>query len=1295
MLSGLLILLFLTVNAPPITTDTILDKHPEGKPEILPPIVPGTKFCTTRTLAAGTHYFASLHSPDLTPEGTRLVHREVEFYNESAVAKRTPYNFTFKTTCHDNLTNVSYPCEKTIIKYNTTYKNVTKNQTITTYTDLGKLTYSKKDKLISGHKDTVEKRRKELSAKLQEFERVSYTDTFTLIEDTEIEMCWIAPNWTEIQSGAKKSSGVISYMTEDDSEESDWWSVSFNFKSEYNFTNYYTETVEDVLVPLVRISTDSMQSSLTDYRNVNLTETEERGMFAEINNGTHATTWNLMDVPSGTNVRAGYVYYNSTTTEKPEKIKSPYLAFFPLTNGSDALGNFTGAAVGNAGFSNSAACGIENCTYTPGPGGYFNTTVSTNDLGLGSTTSFTLFMIINLSAANGVPFGYCDSAVDIYFYPYLAAATGKMDFIIGTGTQITLPYTSVAIGDGKRHCYMLTYESLGGGNGRGEQWVDGINCSTANGAVGDFASDLDIFLGGRNVNGGPDNELAGNFDNFMIVEGVRSSAWMNVTCNAANGTVSATRGIQQYGNTAPTIADANISPTTGYTDTLFYGNVTGIENDTGDTLTGYCQIWNGSVKFGGIWSSTILNNTMKNICNITPSNTTVGETYKFEMWVGDGTVNSSKLNTTAVTILDHSMNFTLISYSPDTLNETSAGNYTRRINITDLDGINATKCFSAITILDTLTGTYYNSLRIPSNSLAINVSGYNEYGRIFRADNRNKSKIFEGLPFTESNIWKWNIMDPTSIRMNIEEGGTTANITISGELHDLLFPSIWTIDRIAMESALKTMDPITKNNPKLIGFINPLIDGNYTLHHHLYLNYTGNPDELLIIRYCNYSYDPLSNIKPKNSPYCSSVASLNRTEARTYSYSARNSSYVDLVIAIYGKIVAGIGATERYFLELSTEEIASNYQLAIANAPTLANISFNETYLSYTSSNDGATWNLLVGSYDAWVAPIQDGKQVQHKFVCYDDLDNNYTSPVWTYSIGRTYFDPTRTTIEYIYSDRGGYDYITNGSHNGTMIFRFLVGIDPDNGTVTSNATLVHAIDNSFVAMINASFGQDGLGVNISFNSTGIANGTYRVKTVAVDDEGSITEFITFNDFFIGVLNTPPNLTSVLCTPDLLLPNASISILPTGQNDNEANTLYYYCSDSIAPTSLNTNCSEGNTGYAYPYASMNCTFNVENDTGIYTKYCRTYDGGYYSAASWDTYTIYTVTTTIPYFNENTTIETLEIGHQIIDILGFELIKSKGEWRDKLLMIYVVILCFLSSISLIIIAISINRSKRGQ
>ncbi len=48
-----------------------------------------------------------------------------------------------------------------------------------------------------------------------------------------------------------------------------------------------------------------------------------------------------------------------------------------------------------------------------------------------------------------------------------------------------------------------------------------------------------------------------------------------------------------------------------------------------------------------------------------------------------------------------------------------------------------------------------------------------------------------------------------------------------------------------------------------------------------------------------------------------------------------------------------------------------------------------------------------------------------------------------------------------------------------------------------------------------------------------------------------------------------------------------------------------------------------------------------------------------------------------YFDENTTIETSEIGAQIINVLGHELIKSKGNWRDKLLMLYILLLCILS------------------
>lgn len=104
------------------------------------------------------------------------------------------------------------------------------------------------------------------------------------------------------------------------------------------------------------------------------------------------------------------------------------------------------------------------------------------------------------------------------------------------------------------------------------------------------------------------------------------------------------------------------------------------------------------------------------------------------------------------------------------------------------------------------------------------------------------------------------------------------------------------------------------------------------------------------------------------------------------------------------------------------------------------------------------------------------------------------------------------------------------------------------------------------------------------------------------------------------ISNSIPVLTSVAATPDPIKGGDTITFTPTGQGDSDLETLYYYCDETSTPTSVNTDCSEGNTGYSSAYGSMTCTFTSETDDTTHTRYCRTYDGTAYSTARSDTYT---------------------------------------------------------------------------
>lgn len=107
---------------------------------------------------------------------------------------------------------------------------------------------------------------------------------------------------------------------------------------------------------------------------------------------------------------------------------------------------------------------------------------------------------------------------------------------------------------------------------------------------------------------------------------------------------------------------------------------------------------------------------------------------------------------------------------------------------------------------------------------------------------------------------------------------------------------------------------------------------------------------------------------------------------------------------------------------------------------------------------------------------------------------------------------------------------------------------------------------------------------------------------------------------FTVVINDIPLLTSVSAAPDPIKGGSTVTFTPTGQADEELETLYYYCDVTSTPTSANTDCSEGNAGYPSPYAGMTCTFASETDDATHTHYCRTFNGVNYSLAVSDTYT---------------------------------------------------------------------------
>ncbi len=105
--------------------------------------------------------------------------------------------------------------------------------------------------------------------------------------------------------------------------------------------------------------------------------------------------------------------------------------------------------------------------------------------------------------------------------------------------------------------------------------------------------------------------------------------------------------------------------------------------------------------------------------------------------------------------------------------------------------------------------------------------------------------------------------------------------------------------------------------------------------------------------------------------------------------------------------------------------------------------------------------------------------------------------------------------------------------------------------------------------------------------------------------------------FFV---NRTPVLDSVNDSPDPIKGGNVITINASGISDPNNDTLYFYCDNSTAPTSGNTDCTGGTTTDTTSPYSLSCTFAVASDDAAHTEFCRVYDGESYSSARNTTYT---------------------------------------------------------------------------
>lgn len=132
-----------------------------------------------------------------------------------------------------------------------------------------------------------------------------------------------------------------------------------------------------------------------------------------------------------------------------------------------------------------------------------------------------------------------------------------------------------------------------------------------------------------------------HFDNFSCSIRVNDSElWSNWTNSSNTITIL---------NSNVTILGTERSPTSADTSEQLNFSVQATDLDL-DSLTAYCQPYNGTNPYGSTISASIPDNTMTLVCNISSTITGHNESWHADFWVTDGYMNSSISTTLSISV---------------------------------------------------------------------------------------------------------------------------------------------------------------------------------------------------------------------------------------------------------------------------------------------------------------------------------------------------------------------------------------------------------------------------------------------------------------------------------------------------------------------------------------------------------------------------------------------------------------------------------------------------------------------
>ncbi|MEA3283115.1 MAG: DUF2341 domain-containing protein [Euryarchaeota archaeon] len=265
----------------------------------------------------------------------------------------------------------------------------------------------------------------------------------------------------------------------------------------------------------------------------------------------------------------------------------------------------------------------------------------------------------------------------------------------------------------------------------------------------------------------------------------------------------------------------------------------------------------------------------------------------------------------------------------------------------------------------------------------------------------------------------------------------------------------------------------------------------------------------------------------RDTDNCVCLNTLGAADLNDIYYTSRNSSYSRSCYGINGNKIAGINATGTYYIAYESDTTAGNcYSVRYANGSSGTNVSFADSNVAWSSTDDADNWIQAQFTPDLWFSAITDGDRFQLGVYAESNVGSNHTNfTLYTDDIGDINYPISNPSIAYYENAGGTKDYDLTGLYAGDMTININMAKDPDAPGTVKHSLYLYNSNGMLNTTINSSFySQDDSNVNVIFDTSMVSDAEYRIKVTAVDGDNSsdVESYLTTVNFTID--NTAPTI---------------------------------------------------------------------------------------------------------------------------------------------------------------------------